>query len=140
MRLRFHRLREIDADFELIFGVLVLPILMLAAWFVVRHPDRFPMFCLFHRWTGLPCPACGSFRALQQLGTGHPIQAWRLNPLATVLSIVAGVFVVYAWIAVLFRLPRPRLEGVSRRARGMLIAAVALAVLANWAWLLASRI
>jgi hypothetical protein len=140
MKIRLRSLREIDPDLELVFGVLILPILMLAAWFVVRHPDRFPMFCLFHRWTGLPCPACGSFRALQQVGTGHLVNAWRLNPLATVLSLVGIVFVVYAWIAVLFRLPRPRLEEVSRGGKLLLITVATVVILANWWWLIVSRV
>jgi hypothetical protein len=36
-------------------------------------PTRVPIFpvCVFHKWTGLNCPGCGSLRALHQLLHGH---------------------------------------------------------------------
>jgi hypothetical protein len=40
--------------------------------------------CLFHRTTGLLCPACGSLRALHQLLHGHLSAAFHLNPLLVV--------------------------------------------------------
>ena len=140
MKLRLHPLRENDTDMELILGVLVLPIAMLAALFVVHAPHRFPMFCLFHRWTGLSCPACGSFRCLQHLVAGRFFDAWLVNPLAAVLIIAAAVFVIYSWAAVIFRLRRPRLEEVSGRARWWLFLAGLVVVAANWTYLIAWRI
>ncbi len=140
MKICFRSLRENDTDLELIFGVLILPILFFAAWYMVRHAERFPVQCLFHRWTGFPCPTCGTFRALQQIKVGHIGAAWRLNPLGTVAAFAGAVFVAYSWIAVLFRLPRPRLTGVSRIGRILLVTGVVVVILTNWWWLVASRI
>jgi hypothetical protein len=135
MRVRLHRLRENEPDIELILGVLVLPFLMIAAFAVARNADRFPLFCLFHRWTGIPCPACGSFRCLQSLMAGHWRQAWLAQPLGTMVFFVASAFVIYAWGTVLLRLPRIRLTGVSRRQRALLVVFAFVAVAANWAYL-----
>lgn len=35
--------------------------------------------CLFHKFTGLSCPACGTQRALFALLHGHPLTAWHYN-------------------------------------------------------------
>src|ERR1700730_11233149 len=40
---------------------------------------RFYPVCLFHSYTGLLCPGCGSLRALHQLVHGHVIAALRFN-------------------------------------------------------------
>jgi hypothetical protein len=50
--------------------------------------------CLFHRWTGLNCPGCGSTRALHQLLHGHIGAALRLNAFA----VLAIPFLTY-WAA-----------------------------------------
>ena len=42
---------------------------------------RFYPVCLFHSFTGLLCPGCGSLRALHQLVHGHVIAALRFNVL-----------------------------------------------------------
>ncbi len=59
------------------------------AWFVSRH--GVPFECLFHRFTHLYCPGCGSGRALAALSHGHPLQAIRQN----LLLLPALVFLVY---------------------------------------------
>jgi uncharacterized protein DUF2752 len=45
--------------------------------------------CLFHQWTGLNCPGCGSTRALYALLHGHLPTALRDNALF-VLSLAGG--------------------------------------------------
>lgn len=50
--------------------------------------------CLFHKFTGLSCPACGTQRALFALLHGHPLTAWHYNyflPFA-ILLVVALAF------------------------------------------------
>lgn len=61
--------------------------------FFLFDPARVPIYpvCLFHRWTGLNCPGCGSLRALHQLAHGHIVQALHFNALL-VLSLP-----LFAW-------------------------------------------
>ena len=49
-------------------------------WF---EPTRSPFYprCLFHEWTGLACPGCGSLRAVHQLSHAHLWAAFQFNPL-----------------------------------------------------------
>jgi Protein of unknown function (DUF2752) len=103
----------------------------------VLHLDRlgFPV-CLFKAGTGLPCPACGSTRALGRLFALDISGAFAMNPLATV-----GAFAVVPWaIADLVLLTRGRALDVTVAPSAGLwlrIAAV-VAVTANWVWLVAS--
>ncbi|HYG25110.1 MAG TPA: DUF2752 domain-containing protein [Verrucomicrobiae bacterium] len=57
------------------------------------NPATVPIFpvCLFHQWTGLNCPGCGSLRAMHQLLHGNVVEAFRLNALL-VISIPIGVW------------------------------------------------
>jgi hypothetical protein len=50
-------------------------------WFDPSSGYDFYPVCLFHRTTGLLCPACGSLRALHQLLHGNFAAALRFNAL-----------------------------------------------------------
>jgi hypothetical protein len=102
------------------------------------HLDRLPLvFCVFKGLTGLPCPTCGSTRALGRLAVFDLAGAAAMNPLATL-----AFGLVAAWAVVdLVLLPRRRalsLEVEPRLAWRLRIAALAL-FLANWVYLLAVR-
>jgi hypothetical protein len=58
-------------------------------------PSRVPIYptCVFHRLTGLDCPACGSLRALHELLHGDFISALHFNAFL-VLSLP-----LFAWFA-----------------------------------------
>ena len=104
----------------------------------VLHLDRLPIvLCAFKGLTGLPCPTCGSTRALGRLALFDLAGALRMNPLATlVFALVA------AWALVdLALLPWRRalsLEVDRQLAWRLRIAALVL-FLANWVYLLAVR-
>jgi hypothetical protein len=53
--------------------------------------SHFYPHCLFHDWTGLYCPGCGSTRALHAMLHLHLLTAFRFNPLA----ILALPFIAY---------------------------------------------
>ena len=99
--------------------------------------DRIPFpVCLLKATTGLPCPTCGSTRALGRLVHLDPAGALTMNPLATV-----GIVVLALWALVdLALLPRGRALDVEvGRPLGRVVRfAVAAAFLANWTYLLAA--
>ncbi|HSD28768.1 MAG TPA: DUF2752 domain-containing protein [Vicinamibacteria bacterium] len=99
--------------------------------------DHLPLtFCLFKGLTGLPCPTCGSTRALGHLVALDFAGALRLNPFTTVLAVL-----VAAWaIADLALLPRGRALGleVSPRLGFAIRVSALLLFLANWAYLVAA--
>jgi hypothetical protein len=92
--------------------------------------------CPLRALTGLPCPTCGTTRALLALAAGHPAAAIAWNPLA-VLAVLSSVG-VGAWGLGRAIAPR-RLPAWSPGGRETLwVRGMAVAVLLNWAYLLAS--
>lgn len=93
--------------------------------------------CLFRWLTGVPCPACGSTRALRVLLQGDVAQAFLINPNGIVLAVLlVGVPVGLladavrrrATLYVLFC----RIDTTLRRR--MWFVAGAVLVLLNWIW------
>ncbi len=112
--------------------------LLAGAAVALLHLDRLPVVvCVFKGRTGLPCPTCGSTRALGRLFALDWRGALAMNPLFT-----AGAAVVAVWAAVdLALLPRRRalaLEVAPAWARVLRIGAVVL-FLVNWVYLLAAH-
>jgi hypothetical protein len=99
--------------------------------------DRLPFtVCLFKGLTGLPCPTCGSTRAVGRLAHFDFVGALAMNPLTTVAA-AAMVLWAAADFGLLTRGRALDLEmgrPLGRIVRGLAVAAVAL----NWAYLMAS--
>jgi len=121
-----------ETDHELIWGVLFIPLLAAALLLVLQLGAAHGIFCIFHRATGFPCPACGSFRAAQLLLAGHWQDALILQPLAVLFTMACALYTAYAWTVVLLRWPRLRVKEVSRRDRWLLIGTGVALMLANW--------
>jgi hypothetical protein len=135
MKLVLRKPRDGETDCEFLFGFLFLP-LSGAFSLLILHLSCAPVICMFHRLTGIPCPACGSFRCAEQLMAGHIGESFRLQPLVTLVVFVCVAFALYSWVIVILRLPRLRMEGVTRRQKwAVFFSAVALMV-ANWIYLL----
>jgi hypothetical protein len=101
------------------------------------HLDRLPFaLCYLKLLTRLPCPTCGSTRALGRLFALDVRGALEMNPATTLAA-----FALALWAAAdLALLPQKRALGLelsSRAGRALRIAAV-VAVVANWAFLLAA--
>lgn len=93
--------------------------------------------CLWHAWTGLPCPGCGSTRAFVRLLHADITGALALNPLATVAAVA---FLGVGLVAPLWLAFGGRAASVPTRPRAEWIGAVASVFIANWAWLWASGV
>ena len=118
----------------LIFGA-ILVVATLAVGLL--HLDRLPFaLCYLKLSTGLPCPSCGSTRALGRLFALDVPGALRMNPATTL-----AVFGLALWAAAdLALLPQRRALGVELHPRAGLalrVGAVA-ALLANWVYLIAA--
>lgn len=98
--------------------------------------DRLPVaLCYVKAFSGLPCPTCGSTRAIGRLFALDLAGAFAMNPLLALATLALAL-----WAAAdLALLPRRRALGVELSAplaSAARVAAVA-AVVANWAYLLA---
>lgn len=60
----------------------------------VRGWESLPDLCLFHRWTGLPCPTCGMTRSWSALLRGQLSRSFHYHALGAV-SLLAGL----VWLA-----------------------------------------
>jgi Protein of unknown function (DUF2752) len=111
--------------------------LLAAAAVWLLHLDRLPLtFCLFKGFTGLPCPTCGSTRALAHLFGLDLAGALRMNPFTTLVAVAVGGWAL-ADLALLPRRQALGLEVSPRVAFGLRVGALAL-FLANWVYLIAA--
>ena len=106
-----------------------------AVWLL--HLDRLPLtFCLFKGFTGLPCPTCGSTRALGHLFAWDFAGALRMNPFTTMVAVVVAGWAL-ADLALLPRRQALDVEVSPRVAFALRVGALVL-FLANWVYLVAA--
>ena len=98
----------------------------------------FPTMCIIKELCGIPCPSCGTTRALMTLVQGNYVEAVLLNPFAMVVG--AGLIILPIWVAA--DLLRRRcsflhfyrsLELFFPRHKWVPVVGAAV-VLLNWAW------
>lgn len=92
-----------------------------------------PTTCPLRSLTGIPCPTCGSTRMVLALGQGNLAGAIAYNPLMFLVTI-AGL----GWLVLRFAFRRRIVWALSPTRLRLAIAALIVAVLANWAYLLAT--
>lgn len=88
--------------------------------------------CPFHRALGLPCPTCGTTRALEALLAGRWLPALALNPLAAIALVLGAIALLIAPLWVLRGWPVPSAREPWPRSIRLGLLAI---VLANWAYL-----
>ena len=111
--------------------------LLAAAAVGLLRLDRIPLtLCVFKGLTGLPCPTCGSTRALGRLFALDFAGALAMNPFTTLVAVL-----VAGWaVADLALLPRRRaldLDVPKRLGFALRVGALVL-FLANWVYLIAA--
>ena len=92
--------------------------------------------CLFHEVTRHACLTCGATRCLLALCSGHLSAAFWWNPLVFCALIGIFLFDLYALIVLIFNLPRLRFDPLQGAIARTIRIAAALALGANWIYLL----
>jgi len=127
-------------DHELIWASVGLALLLASALLPVDAILRIAGYaCPFRAMTGLPCVMCGGTRAWVAMGALHLRSAFALNPLAALGWCATAAFVPYGLFVSLTRRRRLRITRVSGTERALLGVSLALVLVANWAYVLASR-
>lgn len=110
------------------------------SWNIVeRNASRdVPALCIVKHTTGVPCPSCGTTRAVVELTQGNVVQSLLINPFGMLMTIILFVFPLWVltdWIKnndSFFRFYR-WIETLFSGRRWVSVPAVLL-VVANWVW------
>lgn len=108
-------------------------------WLVIASliPQTDFRVCIFRQITGLPCPACGSTRAVIEIFRGNLSHAFQLNPngyILTSIAIVTPLWLLFDWMTKgdsLFRFYNWVEQQFTRKP---IIYSALLLVLINWIW------
>jgi len=124
-----------EVEFGIIYGGLALLVLA-AAWLppvLALVPE-----CVFKGLTGIPCPTCGSTRSVIHLSHGDISAALFMNPLSALFMSAAVIYFLYCLITLIFCLPRLIIT-LSDREKNIMRTGVAMVLLAQWVYLVATR-
>ncbi|MFB3855339.1 MAG: DUF2752 domain-containing protein [Vicinamibacterales bacterium] len=116
MRVRLIRLSGGELDHEMLWAS-VATLAAAVAWIWLSRLGPPPLVCPFHALTGgIPCPSCGTTRALMLLLEGDFSASIRNHPAVGPGVVIGAAMWVYAWAVVVFRLPRIRVSASARAA------------------------
>lgn len=117
-------------------GVLLLGGALAALWLSLELPSP---ACLFQKWSGLPCPTCGSSRMVEALLVGDIGRAASLNPLVFLVLVLVSGWAVLSTAQIMFRVPPRRIILEPWERNGLRILACA-ALVAGWGYLIGNGI
>ena len=123
-----------SVDHELIWGSIALLLIVAAALVPL---DRLGLRCPLRVVAGLPCPTCGGTRAFCAMSRLHFAEGFAWNPLAAAGWVCAALFVPYAAVVCVLGRRRLRVIDVTNGQRRAIALLVLLALLANWAYVIA---
>lgn len=132
------RIEKYDGSriYHLIWGPIALLILVTAG--ILKDLAVFLPHCLFHQVTGLPCLTCGMTRAAIYLSEFNLPLSFHYNPL---LPIVFFSLLLFSSLHLVGYLSSKRIElALSSADKRIIRISVIVAVLGNWAYLIAAGI
>lgn len=133
MRIVRRPLAPRELDHELIWLAVSLGGLLFAAvWFALGLP--WP-HCLFLVMTGHPCMTCGATRSAIAFFHLDFMSAAKWNPLVFAILSGLSIFDVYAFVVLILRAPRLRLQVAANERKIIRLVALTL-LLSNWIYLL----
>jgi len=132
MQVIFKKRTAGQVEFGIIYGGIVLLALLAAR---LGHIASMAPSCAFEGLLGVPCPTCGSTRAVVHLSHGEVASAFAMNPAVTLVIVFAVLFLFYSLIALMFDFRRIGFIMTEREKNTVRIAAVLL-LLAQWGWLI----
>ncbi len=128
------RLDRSEIDHELIWGTVALFIFGVARWFPFGYFP--PPACPFKVLTGYPCCTCGMTRSFLAFVRADLLLAFAWNPLVALGAVGGALYLCYAFIVLVFRLPRIRWSLTARWERIAVRVGVVALFLANWIYLI----
>ena len=132
MQVIFNKRNPGQIEFGIIYGSIALLALLAAR--LVPIASIVPS-CAFKGLWGVPCPTCGSTRAVVHLSHGEIAAALAMNPVVTLVFVLAVIFFFYSLIALMFDLRKIGFIMTEREKNTVRITAVLL-LLAQWGWLI----
>jgi hypothetical protein len=99
--------------------------------------------CLFKGITNIPCPSCGSTRAIESLLHGDVMHSLKINPFGVIVALI--LFITPFWIIADIIIRRNSLykfyQGVEKFfQRPRVLIPFALFVLVNWIWTISKEL
>ncbi|KFC57635.1 hypothetical protein FEM08_35920 [Flavobacterium gilvum] len=93
--------------------------------------------CIFKRVTGLPCPSCGTTRAVSYLFTGEIVKSVFLNPfgvLVAVIMVVSPVWIIWDTITKKYSFYNFYIKIEKLIKKKQIAIPLIVLVLINWVW------
>lgn len=109
---------------------------LLVIW-TAQAPESSFSVCLFKRATDLPCPSCGSTRAIVSLANGNLWQAFMYNPIGIFLGLL--LVLLPLWVILDLMLGRQSLflhyqQADTRLKNPKILVPFLLFIAMNWIW------
>jgi uncharacterized protein DUF2752 len=131
MRVIFKRRNRGQIDFGIIYGGIVLAVLFIPWFYPVLSMSP---SCAFRGLAGVPCPTCGSTRAIVHLSHGEITSALAMNPIVSLVIVLSVLYFFYSVITQAFDCPRIGFILTEREKNAARVAAMLL-LLTHWGWL-----
>jgi hypothetical protein len=132
MQVIFNKRHPGQTEFGIIYGSIAFLALLAARLGLIASMAP---SCAFKGLLGVPCPTCGSTRAVVHLSHGEIASALTMNPVITFVIVFSVLFFFYSLIALMFDLRKIGFIMTEREKNTVRITAMLL-LLAQWGWLI----